>query len=250
MMPRTLVCFGLALVVLVAALVLPDPPPAAPVTRGVLDLEGIREVEIQAPGGVGVVLRNDATPGFELFDPDQAVTQRRDGDRLVLASPSSGQFDLQVRLPTSVRTLIVPGARITSAAKTESLQVQTTGAIFWGGDAAELHIQDLRPAVAPGQASAEQPESVSLAAAVATNEDCLGECGKVVAIESGHIGRLEVDLRRGGLGINLPSQVGEARLRLGPKAWFTLGPSRSLDHIHIQQDGTAEPDAAAGESTE
>ncbi|WP_295364117.1 hypothetical protein [Arenimonas sp.] len=249
MMPRTLACFGLALVVLVAALVLPDPPPAAPVTRGVLDLEGIREVEIQAGSAVVVVLRDDATPGFELPDPGQDVTQRRVGDRLVLSSPSSGYFDFRVQLPAGIRTLVVPGARITSTAKLEDLEVRTTAAIHWIGDAAELRVQDLRPAVAPRHAAAGLPEMDALAAA-ANDQDCLGECGKVVTIESGRIGRLEVDLRRGGLGINEPSQVGEARVRLGPKAWLALGPSRSLDHIHIQQEGTAAPDAAAGESTE
>lgn len=250
MMPRTIACFGLALLVLVAALVLPDPPPVAPATRGVLDLEGIREVEIHAPGTVLIVLRDEATPGFELPGPDQALTQRRDGDRLVLVSPSSGHLELQVQLPTGIRTLVVPGARITSAARTESLRVQTTGAVFWLGDADELHIQDLRPPAAPRQASAGRTESDALAAAAATIEDCPGECGKVVTIESGRIDRLSVELQRGGLGINEPSQVGDARVQLGSRAWFTLGPSRGLDNIHIQHEGAAAPDAAAGESTE
>ena len=112
MMPRTLACFGLALVVLVAALVLPSRPPAPVPQRLLLDLDGVREVEVRGDGGVAIALGASLTPAIEWGPDANEVRQVREGERLVLELPAKASRFVRLQLPAGVQSLVVPGARI------------------------------------------------------------------------------------------------------------------------------------------
>lgn len=244
MMPRTLACFGLAMLVLVAALVLPSRPVAPGPQRLVLDLDGIREVEVRG-GDVGIAMGGKLTPAIEWEPETGEVRQVREGDRLVLELPAQGSAYVRLQLPASVETLAVPGARIDAGAGVAQLEIRTTGDVVWNGDAERLVIHDARPRAQAGE------RSPGPAAAAATRPDeCLGACGQMVGIESGRVGELVVHLRANGLRINQPEQVGDATLHLGPEAWVSLGPLRDLANLHIQHDEVAGADASAPEPEE
>lgn len=250
MMPRTLACFGLALVVLVAALVLPSRPPAPLDQRLLLDLDGVREVEVRGDGGVAIAMGGKLTPAIEWSPETGEVRQAREGDRLVLELPAQASPFIRLQLPASVQSLVVPGARIDAGEGVAQLDIRTTGDLVWNGDAVRLAIHDARPRGEDGE-GAHPPAAPRAAAAAATlPDDCLGACGQIVGIESGRIGELVVHLRSHGLRINQPSQVGDARLHLGSDAWVSLGPLRDLANLHIQQDEVAAADAPTTEPEE
>lgn len=249
MMPRTLACFGLALVVLVAALVLPSRPPAPLVQRLLLDLDGVREVEVRGDGGVAIAMGGKLTPAIEWSPETGDVRQAREGDRLVLELPAQASPYIRLQLPASVQSLVVPGARIDADEGVAQLDIRTTGDVVWNGDAVRLAIHDARPRGEDGERA--HPLAAPAAAAAATlPDDCLRACGQIVGIESGRIGELVVHLRANGLRINQPSQVGEARLHLGPDAWVSLGPLRDLANLQIQHDEVAAADVPTTEPEE
>lgn len=248
MMPRTLACFGLALAVLVAALVLPSWPEVPGPRRLVLDLDGIREVEVRGGGSVGIAMGEKLTPAIE-WEPETGDVQPvREGDRLVLELPAQSSAYVRLQLPASVQSLVVPGARIDAGAGLAQLEIRTTGDVLWNGDAARLAIHDVRPDTQDGERSA--GPAAAGAAAATLPEECLGACGQMVGIETGEIGELVVHLRANGLRINQPAQVGQAKLHLGPEAWVSLGPLRDLANLHIQHDEVAGADASVPEPEE
>lgn len=249
MMPRTLAIFGLALVVLVAALVLPSRPPAPLVQRLLLDLDGVREVEVRGDGGVAIAMGGKLTPAIEWSPEIGDVRQAREGDRLVLELPAQASPYIRLQLPASVQSLVVPGARIDADEGVAQLDIRTTGDVVWNGDAVRLAIHDARPRGEDGE-RAHPPAAPAAAAATTLPDDCLRACGQIVGIESGRIGELVVHLRSHGLRIKQPSRVGEARLHLGPEAWVSLGPLRDLANLQIQHDEVAAADAPTTEPEE
>ena len=227
MMPRTLACFGLALLVLLAALLLPSPQPRVSAHHP-LDLQGVRAVQVIAPKMVSVTIDAGSAPAYWLDAADKTATVRREGERLVLETDADGYLALNVLLPPTVETLVVAGARIHAESRPARLDVQGSGTLYWTGDAGELRLHDLRAAPPPGN-----PGKATVEASPATGADCLGDCGRAVVVEWGRIERLDVHLQGGGVALQRPGQVGVARLHLGPRAWFSLGQAQRLDNLEI-----------------
>lgn len=241
MMPRTLACFGLALLVLLAALVLPSPQ--SQVREHVpLDMTGIREVEVRSTGIARITLSAADAPGYRLPDDQHAVRLRREGERLVVESEAGGYGALELVLPPTVATLVVPGARIEAGTRPERLEVHTTGNVYWNGDAGELLLHDLRVPQPPG------PRQHARAAD--EEHRCLGDCLRLIEVEWGRIDRLEVRLQRSGVAINRPDRIGEVRLHLGPEAWFSLGHARGFANLQVINEPDAGTPGIAEGSTE
>lgn len=241
MMPRTLACFGLALLVLAAALVLPGPQSQERELQP-LDTTGIREVEVRSPDIIRVTLSAEEAPGYRTNNDEHAVQVRREGDRLVLESQASGYGALALVLPPDIGTLVVPGARIEAESRPGRLEVRTTGNLYWSGDAGEVLLHDLR---------APPPPDPGRRAGVADAEHrCLGDCVRLIEVEWGRIDHLEVRLQRSGVAINRPDRIGEVRLHLGADAWFSLGHARGFANLQVFNEPEADTPAIAEGNTE
>lgn len=244
MMPRTLACFALALAVLLAALVLPGSVAVEPRVQP-LDLAGVREVEVRSPGIVGIRIIAGEAPGYRLDHEGFEASARREGDRLVVETDSAAYLGLWLTLPPTVGVLRVPGARIDVGSRLESLELHTTGVLYWDGPAGSLRVHDARGPTRPPE-----PPREGVPAVEPPVPPCLGDCTRLVEIEGGRIDRLEARLLRGGIGINRPDLLGEAHLHLGPRAWLSLGHVRDFDNLHIVREPAEGAPADAGETKE
>lgn len=239
MMPRSTSAFFLAMVVLAAALMQPAPPGRSAPAQ-LLDLAGITEVEVRSQSLVGISFRKGEPPSFQIEDPEDTVQLDRDGDRLVVTSNSKTFRGLQLALPATITRLIVGDARVDAADPIPALEIHAAGELHWNGDITNLRLIDKRPDPEPVPADGER-----------LPRGCAGRCGDeflaVFTIGSGRVDQLYVNLRRSGLRIQEPDDIGKARLELGAEAWLTLQHAKRVDHIQILR--TAAP-AGPGKNPE
>lgn len=238
MMPRTLACFFLAMAVLMAALVLPRQP-IRPDREIALDIGDAVVVEVRLQDSVFIEVGSRSNASYDERKDGRRLLARRVGDRIVLEAEdlpedaALARAGWWLRLPQTVEVLHVDAANVRSETRVRQLDIHAAGRLDWQGNAGILRVFDARtpavpkdPAVAPTTAGHYAP-------------DCGDECDVQVSIDVGGIDRLEVSLQRGGVELERPQQVGEAHLKLGPRAWVSLGRTRHFDNIHIQTDPEA-----------
>jgi hypothetical protein len=212
-MKYTLATFLAALTLLTVAIALPRK--AEPDIRETpLDLEGIEEVRVVGTQYANFVFAdtppNIAWPTFD----DADVQFRREGAVLVI---EAGMADFRrpvVTLPPRISRVVFEQGDIETRVPVPSLHVTAENTFTWRGDAGRLVIVDL----------------ARLDCGQAGEEPCVGGA---IHIYEGTIRELDVTAADSNVMLQDASSIGQATLRLAPRATFALDNARSTENIHV-----------------
>lgn len=231
MMPRSLLAFSAAVVLLLVAMASPrqreDRTHLIP-----LDLQGITEVEIRAPNA-RVDLGSALPSAVEHpLGPDHEVTVTRQGTRLLIESNISSYPTTRIRLPASVARLTAKEVSIEAHAGVGALEIEVAQALEWSGDAAWLRV------VHTGAGPKAEKRDAAAATAMTANQEavattCGTHCMPQLAIHHGRIDRLDIRATYAHVSLHESDDIGHAQLDLGPGASFALGRATRLENLHL-----------------
>lgn len=232
MMKRTRLAFLAALGLYLAAIVLPREQPVDHVTAA-LDMDGIVEVDVDAASAVDILFTNAAPPRLRYpVGDDHHVTVTRQGGRLRITSDVAGYQALEIRLPATVRKLVVTDASIDADVALDTLVIEAGDDLRWTGDVGKLTVVD-------GFTQVEPPTSPAGAVPAA---ECAPHCGLSLSFEEGKIGELAVTTRHSSVVLASVDTIGRTTLTLGKGAHFSLSGATRIPDITLLPH-PAEPQA-------
>ena len=215
MMKRTRLAFLAALGLYLAATVLPREQPVDHVTVA-LDMDGIVEVDVDAASAADILFTNAAPPRLRYpVGDDHHVTVTRQGGRLRITSDVAGYQALKIRLPATVRKLVVTDATIDADIALDTLVIEAGDDLRWSGDVGKLTVID--GFTQPGPPAAE----------------CAPYCGLSLAFEEGNIGELAVTTRHSAVALANVDTIGRTTLTLGKGAHFSLSGATRIPDITL-----------------
>ena len=211
-MKLTLTTFAAALALYLAAVGLATRPQKVESVVA-LDMAGIRAVTLKSPGNATLLLGSQS-PSTLRFTPSegQSVDVQRQGDTLVINSTLAGYNRLDVRLPATLGLLDLDNVTATSEVPLEQMHLRASGRVSWSGDVGHL---DLVAGAKKAECGREP------------------ECRRRITVKEGRIGRLTATVVEGVVSLEEPDTIGEAELRLGAKAQFSLSNATRLDQLRI-----------------
>ncbi|MFY2763743.1 hypothetical protein [Arenimonas sp. MALMAid1274] len=225
-MKFTTASFLAAAALFLGAMALPrfeEPPPES---RS-LDFSGVDTLRVDSTLQANVVFSRGAPQVSLPMTEDATLTVQREGRVLVIKATGRPYHDLQITAPIDLARVEGGNLSLTAKVPMQSLAVASTDQVDWEGDIAELQVRAARPA------------------SRCPHRDCYGG----VNIEDGRIGQLDVSITAGVVILGAPDDVGTARLRLGPKARFTLSNATRLADVQLLPYDAAEtPPAPAPET--
>lgn len=224
MMKRTRLAFLAALGLYLAATVLPREQPVDHVTVA-LDMDGIVEVDVDAASAADILFTNAEPPRLRYpVGDDHHVTVTRQGGRLRITSDVAGYQALEIRLPATVRKLVVTDATIDADIALDTLVIEAGDDLRWSGDVRKLTVVD-------GFAQAGPPAA-----------ECAPYCGLSLSFEDGNIGELAVTTRHSAVALANVDTIGRTTLTLGKGAHFSLSGATRIPDITLLPH-PAEPQA-------
>lgn len=237
MMKRTRLAFLAALGLYLAATVLPREQPVDHVTVA-LDMDGIVEVDVDAASAVDILFTNAAPPRLRYpVGDDHHVTVTRQGGRLRITSDVAGYQALKIRLPATVRKLVVTDATIDADIALDTLVIEAGDDLRWSGDVGKLTVID----------GFTQAEPLTPPAGAAPAAECAPYCGLSLAFEEGKIGELAVTTRHSAVALANVDTIGRTTLTLGKGAQFSLSGATRIPDITLLPH-PAEPQAPEAKS--
>ncbi len=182
-----------------------------------LDFSGIDSLTIIDEGDSADIQISDVAPAHASFNnlKKTKVTVDRRGNDMTIRTNLSGYSELDLVVPSRVRTFVLRDASIKSQGDFDQVLVRASGSIRWEGDVRHLRVEAM-PRVSK----------------------CNKACGLTVNIANATIAHVEVFAPGGGVGFGHPDRIGAADLYLGPRGKVSLSDATRLGNIVLRDSAS------------
>lgn len=188
-------------------------------TKKVLDFNGIDTLEIKSKATAKIQIIDSAS-SWVSFDSDSeyyrntqgaAISAIKAANKMTITTDIESYRELNLVIPTMVKTLIVYDADIDAHDSAETINLQVSNSLAWQGDVKNIRITDLRDYSNPEKA-----------------------CVSDIVITSGAIDNLFIGTKKGMVKLKALDQIKAVTLQVGPNASLSISPISSMGKVRLQ----------------